>query len=135
LNPSANLKPGSAEEGDYIRIKLSNESNEDDEVLHVERIITKLLGNHRSVTMMTRPVRLKTIAGRVEHIVGRDTTYTFVVQLNEAMVTSGLYVKDESSSGGAEGLYDKISHALKELFAWTEPFKTNWHKLMESIIK
>jgi hypothetical protein len=127
-------KEGSALEGDFIKAKAENDSNVEGEVLRIERIITKLLDHNRSITLMTKPVHIKRLPDRLEYVVAHSTTYTFIVQLQETVVTSGIYVKDESPKE-EEGIYNQISNSVKALFAWTPLFKTKWHALMEGLIK
>jgi hypothetical protein len=134
LSSLATPKEGNAQEGDFIKIKAGDAGNGETEVLRVERVITKLLDHNRSVSLLTRPVRITRLSDRIEYVVGHKTDYTFVVQLQEVVVSSGIYVKDESPVED-QGIYNKITHSLKALFAWTPLYKTKWHALMEGILK
>jgi hypothetical protein len=136
LNLSARPKTAFAEEGDFVRVKLADaKPDDDDEVLRIDRVITKLLGHNRSVSLVTKAVRIKRFPDSIQYVTGSNTTYTFVLQLDNNIVSAGIYVKDESAEQDNSGLYDKLTHALKELFAWTPPFKTQWHALIEALLK
>jgi len=95
LGSDAKPKLGHTEEGDFICIKFEdkNDQNQGEDVLHVERIVTKLLGHKRSIAITTIPVRLIITPNSTERVVYSEVSYTFVVQVDETLLTAGLYMR------------------------------------------
>ncbi len=138
LGSDAKVKYTSMEEKDFICIKFTerNEQSNGEDVLHVERIVTRLLGHKRSISVTTIPVRLIITTNSIERVIYNEVSYTFVVQLDETLVTAALYIRNENPEKKYHSTpYNKVLGSLKALFGSDIPFKKEWSTLLESLLK
>ncbi|HLP51001.1 MAG TPA: hypothetical protein VK154_08980 [Chitinophagales bacterium] len=130
----------SVEEYDFIRYSRLNLRGEPEgeQWYRVERIITKMHGHDRSIALLLRPTNVTRRGTAITYSFVTEEHHTLILQLNHTEVIAGMYTKDteraQTNISSGTGVYSKIRHALRDVFAWTSK-KNEWDVFITSIIQ
>lgn len=140
-DPRGNPKSGFAQEQDYIRFKLplapSSDVGKGEDWVRIEKIVSKIHKDKRSVAMIVRPAaNPTTVFTTPAHFYSTDTTNTFMVQWQGKEVTAGVFGRNEEPNiEEPNSLYNKLRNFLMGTLAWLGIAKTQWATLIKGWLK
>lgn len=127
------------EEYDFIRHTRLNQKGqaEGEQWYRVERIVTKMHGHTRSIALLIRPTTVSKQGIAITYSFATEEHHTLLLQLNHRDVIAGIYTqgkeRDNKDTPSGTGVYSKIRHALRDVFARTST-KNEWEIFIESMM-
>ncbi len=140
-DPRGNPKFGLAAEQDYIRFKLplapSSDIGKGEDWVRIEKIVSKIHKDKRSVAMIVRPAANPTaVFNSPAHFYGNETTNTFMVQWKDREVTAGVFGRNEEPNLEEQNsFYNKVRNLMVGTLAWLGIAKTQWATLIKGWLK